>query len=159
MNCKESTEKWQSCLLSRVCCCHYEALPDLNTDSYPFIFHLHIHIQMDSLNPQHLILTCFCYYALNKSQTRLRIFAPFFFKFTGEFTQVKADAKLLFTPKSEEKPKALSNQTVYEGKSHQCNVEWCSFNVVTNSDCRSNLDFEQTGYGMKSGRVVPPQIN
>ena len=103
MRSKESTEKWQSCLLSRVCCCHYEALPDLNTDSYPFIFHLHIHIQMDSLNPQHLILTYFCYYALNKSQTRLRIFAPFFFKFTGEFTQVKADAKLLFTPKSEER--------------------------------------------------------
>ena len=32
---------------------------------------------MDSLNPQHLILTYFCYYALNKSQTRLRIFALF----------------------------------------------------------------------------------
>ena len=39
---------------------------------------------------------------------------------------------------------------------NQVNVEGWSFNVVANFNCRSHLDFEQTGYRMKSGSGVAP---
>ena len=51
-------------------------------------------------------------------------------------------------------PNKKSTASVLDG--NEVNVEWWSFNVVTNFNCRSHLDFEQTGYRMKSGSGVAP---